>query len=162
MKMITDRRSNKVGELMHENSTGKAEMVWWFGKSSEQYRIHGTAQFIGDSFDEFPLRPGFVDSSGDESAAMQFYAQARVQQWGNLSDSAREQFFWKQPGVPLEEMAVVPTGGRDNDGKVVPVPPDFLLMLLLPLRVDYLRLTDNYRQIDTSEGGNWVQKRVNP
>jgi hypothetical protein len=33
LKMITDKRSNKVRE------STDCEMVWWFSKSSEQYRI---------------------------------------------------------------------------------------------------------------------------
>merc|ERR1712224_84325 len=76
---------------------------------------------------------------------------ARKEQWGNLSDPAREQFFWKDPGLPKfdnDDVVVVPKGGRDEDGKVLPPPDNFLLMILQPTRCDYLRLTDNYRQID--------------
>lgn len=106
----------------------------------------------------------------------------RKQQWGNLSDVAREQFYWENPGIPIvsstEEQAVVaqeglvvppPAGGRDDDGKVLPVPDTFLLMLLYPTKIDYLRLGDNYRQVDEWEWGGddasgcqWKSKRVNP
>merc|ERR1719326_608968 len=39
IKMITDARSEKVQHIQHSPS---AEMVWWFPKSSEQYRLAGS------------------------------------------------------------------------------------------------------------------------
>jgi len=135
MKMITDRRSLKVEEATINKT---AELVWWFAKSSEQFRVRGRVEFV---------------SEGDD----------RFKQWGNLSDMAREQFYWREPGdyVPQKQ---VPTGGRSEIGKVLPPPDTFLLMLLHPTRVDYLRLGDNFRQIDEIDGstGKWTEKRVNP
>mmetsp|Transcript_8584 Transcript_8584/g.13163 ORF Transcript_8584/g.13163 Transcript_8584/m.13163 type:complete len:307 (+) Transcript_8584:82-1002(+) len=153
MKMITDTRSNKVAETTSNGSNnGAAEMVWWFSKSSEQYRIRGNLIFVGGGQFEFDQDP--------------FMKKARKEQWGNLSDMAREQFFWTDPGIDYSGESTVPTGGRDENGKVVPVPDTFLLMLLLPKHVDYLRLGDNFRQIDelssSSEGEEWSQNRVNP
>ena len=79
--------------------------------------------------------------------------------WGNLSDSAREQFYWDDPGSPFLPSSsssktttmttTPPRGGRDvESGRVLPPPDNFLLMLLYPFRVDYLRLTDNYHRVD--------------
>ena len=85
--------------------------------------------------------------------------------WGNLSDSAREQFFWAHPprGAFDAEPEDVPKGGRaDDTGNVLPVPDVFLLGLLEPTSVDYLRLTDNFRQMDTAAEGAWAAARVNP
>lgn len=84
---------------------------------------------------------------------------ARKEMWGNLSDPARESF--------LDDESVLPMGGRDEDGKVVPVPANFLLMLLNPTYVDYLRLTGaQYRQIDQrvddTQQSTWSSKRVKP
>jgi len=152
MKMITDSRSSKVSEVGGEK---KAELVWWFSKSSEQYRIRGELEFIGQDHTDLEL------------------TRARKEQWGNLSDLAREQFFWKEPGVPYnkEEQqqndVVIPIGGRGKDGKVLPAPDTFLLMILYPERVDYLRLGDNYRQIDDlikdgNKNNKWSTRRVNP
>lgn len=143
MKMITDSRSRKVKEIA---SSPVMEMVWWFSQSSEQYRIRGTVQMVG------------------EEASDEGIAQVRREQWGNLSDSAREQFYWKEPGIPFSEQNEVPTGGRDTNKKVLPPPKEFLLMLLYPSRVDYLRLTDNYRQVDEfdSHSNSWQARRVNP
>ncbi len=163
MKMITDRRSNKFQEVTSREATAtaatesngtkinSAEMVWWFSKSSEQYRIRGQLKFVG----------------ADETNP--YLLQSRKEQWGNLSDMAREQFYWQDPGLTYDNMhmtATIPAGGRDEDGKVLPAPENFLLMLLYPTRCDYLRLRDNFRQIDdVIEGENewtWASKRVNP
>merc|ERR1711972_201870 len=78
MKMITDARSEKVAQILARPA---CEMVWWFSKSSEQYRISGNLRLVG------------ADSNDASLLA------ARKQQWGNLSDQAREQFYWKAPGV---------------------------------------------------------------
>ena len=144
MKMITDKRSSKYSEVTASKSKASSsdtdtdigtdaitcEMVWWFGKSSEQYRIRGALKFIGS------------DSSDDALVT------ARKEQWGNMSDPAREQFYWKEPGLPFDSQAEVPEGGRGEDGKVLPPPDNFLLMILDPKRCDYLRLGDNFRQVD--------------
>ena len=144
MKMITDNRSNKVSEATNGNSV--CEMVWWFAKSSEQYRIRGVLKFVGSG--QFEL---------DEQLAS-----VRKQQWGNLSDLAREQFFWKEPGLSYSGESSVPDGGRDEEGKVLSPPDNFLLMFLFPAHVDYLRLGDNFRQIDEVKDGEWTLTRVNP
>lgn len=160
MKMITDKRSNKFHEVTNsQESTDKAkgvnsaEMVWWFSKSSEQYRIRGQLKFVGaDETDSYLL-------------------QSRKEQWGNLSDMAREQFYWEDPGLTYEsEETAIPVGGRDEDGKVLPAPDNFLLMLLYPTRCDYLRLRDNFRQVDdviaidetNKNEWAWSSNRVNP
>mmetsp|Transcript_16681 Transcript_16681/g.38505 ORF Transcript_16681/g.38505 Transcript_16681/m.38505 type:complete len:265 (-) Transcript_16681:144-938(-) len=137
MKMCTDLRSKKIEEVAHQPIS---EMVWWFPKSSEQYRIRGPLLLVGDDDDDRNLQI------------------ARKELWGNLSDSARESF--------LDEESVPSVGGRDQDGKVVPVPSTFLLMLLNPMYVDYLRLTGaQYRQIDQRKNtsqSTWSSKRVKP
>ena len=170
MKMITDLRSNKVSEVESFQTTGKkngntVEMVWWFPKSSEQYRIRGKLQFIGNGG---PL----TNNDEDISNHNDYFVGERKQQWGNLSDMAREQFYWDKPGVPYCSIKGheqgVPPGGRDEDGKVLPVPDSFLLMLLYPTKIDYLKLGENYRQIDewTWDGdgdkSQWEQMRMNP
>lgn len=131
-RMITDARSEKVG---HASGSGRAELVWWFAKSSEQYRVAGHLELVGPAAD------------GERAAA-------RKAQWGNLSDNAREQFYWTaQPGSPVGVGGVptaVPTGGRDAEGKVLPVPDTFLLLLLWPQQVGpfaqaigFMALTDS-------------------
>jgi pyridoxamine 5'-phosphate oxidase len=158
MKMITDSRSNKVREAStssgddakteeeekeKERRNDVAELVWWFPKSSEQYRVRGRLRFVGGG-----------GEYGDEPGG--YLERERRRQWGNLSDMAREQFYWGHPGAAYSGKPDVPAGGRDpDDGTVLPPPRNFLLMLLIPTRVDYLRLTDNYHQVDEwrSRGG---------
>mmetsp|Transcript_21041 Transcript_21041/g.58511 ORF Transcript_21041/g.58511 Transcript_21041/m.58511 type:complete len:290 (-) Transcript_21041:1803-2672(-) len=137
MKMCTDLRSKKVDEVAHQPIS---EMVWWFPKTSEQYRVRGSLLLVGDESDDRNLQI------------------ARKEMWGNISDPARESF--------LDDKSPVPVGGRDEEGKVVPVPTNFLLMLLDPIHVDYLRLTGaQYRQIDERQprdGASWSSKSVKP
>lgn len=142
MRMITDARSEKVS---HVRRSPACEMVWWFAKSSEQYRIAGELQLIGP------------ESDGE-------LQEARKDQWVKLSDLAREQFWWDSPGVPYSGEQSPPKGGRGTDGEILPPPDTFLLMLLWPQKVKYLRLTDNFSQVDMLEQSSktWKATRVNP
>eukprot|EP00525_Craspedostauros_australis_P007453 CAMPEP_0198127888 /NCGR_PEP_ID=MMETSP1442-20131203/48192_1 /TAXON_ID= /ORGANISM="Craspedostauros australis, Strain CCMP3328" /LENGTH=210 /DNA_ID=CAMNT_0043787957 /DNA_START=327 /DNA_END=956 /DNA_ORIENTATION=- len=138
LKMCTDLRSQKVTQNTKQPI---AEMVWWFPKTSEQYRIRGVLRLL--------------DGSGD-SDADKAYTVARKELWGNMADSSRESFLNEaHPGEDLVDPSTLtppPAGGRDEDGKVLPVPERFLLMLLDPTDIDYLCLTgDQYRQIDTKD-----------
>lgn len=141
LKIITDARSSKVAE------SARVEVCWWFSQSSEQYRFSGAITYVGAGAD------------GDAAGL-------RKQTWGNLSDGAREQFFWTSPPRDAFDSAAgpeaPPTGGRDADGKVLPAPDNFLIGLIEPAAVDYLRLTDNFRQIDEATGGAWAAGRVHP
>lgn len=151
-KFITDSRSKKVQQIQ---CRPEGEIVWWFLKTSEQYRISGDLELIGNN------------SKDKELQAI------RKQTWGELRDTAREQFYGLQPGLPLDEdgntkanNVNVPVGGRGNDGKVLPPPATFLMMLLRPKEVDYLRLTDNSRVLfrleETDEILNWSTLNVTP
>lgn len=111
---------------------------------------------------------------------------ARERMWTALSDSAREQFFWVgQPGAAISNDDVALAGAstsvsaissvtaKNNGDSASPSPPqshgvlpspppNFLLMLLWPRQVKYLRLTDNFAQVDYFEDGQWKSQRVNP
>jgi len=141
-KIITDSRSQKV---QHGLNSAACELVWWFSQSSEQYRFESTMQLVG------PTEEGELQA-------------ARQEQWTKLSDPAREQFFWDKPGVPYTGAPSVPKGGRGEDGEVLPPPDVFLLVLLWPSRVKYLRLSDNYAQDEEFDnaGMRWKPTRVNP
>jgi hypothetical protein len=131
-------------------------MVWWFSQSSEQYRVSGELAAVGSS-----------DAADSETGA----GAARDQMWKALSDPAREQFYWHPPGQDYEGTPIVPTGGRDADGKILPPPSNFLLLLLIPKAVKYLRLKDNLAMVDTridveesssTTSSKWTFQRVNP
>mmetsp|Transcript_57548 Transcript_57548/g.130401 ORF Transcript_57548/g.130401 Transcript_57548/m.130401 type:complete len:241 (-) Transcript_57548:365-1087(-) len=158
MKFITDARSEKVSQAA--STGGKCEVCWWFSKSSEQYRVAGTLEFVGPE-----------KSGGEPGSASEELLAHRKQAWGNLSDNAREQFYWGgQPGAACGEAPppdTLPPGGRDADGKVLPPPDTFFLVLLYPEQVKYLRLTDNFSQLDRkaaegASGGEWSAVRVFP
>jgi hypothetical protein len=144
MKMCTDSRSRKVEENNHQPI---AEMVWWFPKTLEQYRIRGLLVMVGE----------------DEEDKMLIIA--RKEMWGNMSDPARESFLNPiVPGETYDKKATkdaasnIINGGRDEEGKVVPPSTNFFLMLLDPTEVDYLQLMG---RLDT-ESKEWSTERVNP
>jgi len=142
LRMITDARSEKVEQGRRSPA---CEIVWWFSQSSEQYRFAGTLQFVG------------ADADGS-------LRETRLTQWRDLRDPAREQFWWDQPNVPFTGEPSPPRGGRGTDGEILAPPDSFLLMLMRPTSVKYLRLTDNYAQVDVLDAGSgeWSATRVNP
>ena len=150
LKMCTDLRSRKV--LQKNQEQPLAELVWWFPKTNEQYRIRGRLILVGQG----------GGTTEDRTLMI-----SRKELWGNLSDPARESFLGSLvPGKVYdgEETAVIPQGGRSvEDGKPVPPPDNFLLMLLDPTHVDYLLLgRDQYRQADARVEGKWSFERLNP
>lgn len=132
---------------------------WWFPTTNEQYRIRGRVIFVGNG--QFPL---------DQDAALK---EARNNQWIRLTDAARDSFLcqtvpWAayDNKVQQSDAGAPNKGGKDaSTGEIVPPPDNFLLMLLLPKHVDYLKLGEiNYRQVDerTEKDGTWSSQRVNP
>lgn len=142
MKMITDARSAKVSEIAHQP---RGEIVWWFHRTSEQYRFAGKLELV-------------------TADAVGYLQEVRQQMWRKMSEPARQQFFWNQPGLPYEGLPLVPGCGDDHPA---PAPDTFLLMTLQPETVKYLRLKDNMSLVDelsaaeTGEMG-WKCSRVNP
>ena len=149
LKFITDARSSKVAQIA---ANSNSELVWWFSQTSEQYRVSGSLLLVGPAA---PVGPAAERLSAE-----------RVARWKQLSDPAREQFFWQDPGKPFSAAeSAVPPGGRDAQGGVLPPPEAFLLMLLQPREVAFLRLGDNFAQRCDWEGpdkGGWSSRRVNP
>jgi hypothetical protein len=149
MIMTTDDRSEKVRQVL-EHPSRAAEMVWWFAHSNEQYRIRGELIFVGGN--------GKYEYDNDEHLAS-----ARKEQWEKLTDASRESFFRQEiPGDPVSSgVYEMPVGGRDKDGNILAPPDTFLLMLMKPEHVDYLRSTDFYRQVDEFSGSEWSSTCVN-
>ncbi|OQR80618.1 PPOX class FMN-dependent enzyme, alr4036 family [Achlya hypogyna] len=110
------------------------EAAWWLPQNGEQFRLAGNIKVVNRNDDTEGLR---------------------VQMWQRLRESMRQQFFWPQPGTPFE----------DTPLPVVtdPTPPDtFAVLLLVPSEVKYLRLHDNFAQVDTCVAAEWSLARVNP
>lgn len=154
LRMVTDTRSDKVAQLV---ARPEAELVWWFARSSEQFRIAGPVEIVAaDDALSAAFSADALARATPNAAIRDALLAARKQQWGNLSDQAREQFFHPTPGRPLgaEPAADVPAGGRDAaTGRVLEPPRSFALLLLRPRRVDYLCLHGNLRQIDEAGAG---------
>jgi hypothetical protein len=134
---------------------------WWFPTTNEQYRIRGRVIFVGNG--QFPL---------DQDAALK---EARNNQWIRLTDASRDSFLcqkvlgeaYDSSSNKVVQSDAAPKGGKDaSTGEIIVPPPDnFLLMLLLPKHVDYLKLGEiNYRQVDerNEKDGTWSSQRVNP
>ena len=56
----------------------------------------------------------------------------------------------------------IPSGGRDAEGRILDPPETFLLLLVYPQEVRYLRLGDNFSCRHILVDGNWVARRENP
>uniref|UniRef100_A0A0G4FW12 Pyridoxamine 5'-phosphate oxidase Alr4036 family FMN-binding domain-containing protein n=1 Tax=Chromera velia CCMP2878 TaxID=1169474 RepID=A0A0G4FW12_9ALVE len=157
MKMITDGRSLKIGDLKHQPD---CEVCWYFEKSREQFRIRCEATVVSH------------DHSDSKLIGL------RKSQWNNISENARKQFIWPHPGKarPL---------GQDDKHLFSPDAPGahevaehFCLILLAPYEIDWLALRTNERLIfrkasarggadgetkgETTIESAWESERVNP
>ena len=157
LTMVTDLRSSKCEEIAH---SPHAEACWYLAKARDQFRIEGSLALVGASEPDEKL------------------ARARKAAWTNLSDGAREQFFWPTPGAPLaadvgadEGSTAAPIDPRDLAAageKPEPPPPSphFALLLLKPERVDQLRLSRPQRrwlhEPDAASPTGWTASEVNP
>ena len=138
-------RSGKVDQIL---SNPYGELVWWFPMSSEQYRFQGRFQLVYPQESDQPEPLGL--------------SQERLEAWKKLSPPAKAQFHWPQPGVShtgLQENDLEDVCDEDDSG---PPPLNFLLLVLIPTKVHYLRLKDNYAALETMSDGLWAWQRVNP
>ena len=140
LKLITDIRSEKALQIPH---CTWGEICWYFPKTREQLRLLG--QLI------------LVDAHHADPALLK----ARKMQWHDLSDAARLQFGWANPGQP-----------RDPADPFLPPPPDpheplpnFCLLLLDPVQVDHLELRgdpQNRFRYSMDESDTWQVESINP
>ena len=141
VKIVTDSRSQKAEQIKH-HSWG--EICWYFPQTREQFRLSGQLTLVSTDHPDQTL------------------AAVRQITWQELSDSARLQFAWPDPGVARVE----------NEGAFSPSPPDkskplsdFCLLLLEPKQVEHLQLRGNpqnrwlYWQNSSHQ---WFKQAVNP
>jgi len=145
LMFTTDCRSEKAQQIQ-EASWGDinwGELCWYFPKTREQFRLLGSLTLIK------------AEEQNSE------FCQARLQLWSQLSDAARTQFAWADPGKP-----------RSPEDGFNPSPPDptiplatFCLLLLDPTQVDHLELRgepqNRYRYSKDSQQ-TWSVESVNP
>ena len=141
--VTTDSRSDKVGQLhamkatsasldlaspatAHEPSlahTPLSELCWWFPMTKEQYRLLGHTQLV---------------TASHPSAAL---LSLRAHTWQHMSPPSRSQFEMPAPGSRKERAK---QGDLDRYEPQHPsvelVSDNFALLLLYPLRCDYVYL----------------------
>ncbi len=127
---ITDARSQKVAEIERDH---RGQVHWYFARSREQFRLQASLRLC--------------DTSGDQTV--------RTALWAKLSDAARAQFFWPDPGAPLA------------NGDSLPVTADpparFWVIDIEPRQVDYLWLGKTHQRIISERvGSSWQERPVNP
>ena len=109
--IITDARSEKVKELAQ---CPDVEVSWYFTQTREQFRLQCSA----------------VTHSHGTDADLH-----RDALWKGLSDAAKAQFFWPEPGLP---------SGEGQSLEITTHPPEtFVVIECSPQRVDHLVLRQN-------------------
>lgn len=140
LKFITDIRSAKAEQIAKQPA---AEICWYFPNTREQFRIAGELILVS------------ADSHPNLQAA-------RIKMWQELSDAARLQFAWPNPG----EMRV-----RTLEAFTPPAPDsiqpveNFCLLLLEPTQVDHLELRgepQNRSVYHRKENQEWFTEAINP
>ena len=140
LKIITDLRSSKIKDIEHQ---AKGEICWYFTKTREQFRISGDLRLITCKETDLDLQ------------------KARQKTWYDISDAARSQFAWADPGQPLADRSTFDVDPPNPD-----VPLDnFCLLLLIPQTIDHLQLKGDPQnrclyQLETD--GTWSSQLVNP
>jgi pyridoxamine 5'-phosphate oxidase len=140
LKFITDARSEKVEQILQKPW---AEACWYFPRTREQFRIHGRLILVGNDNSQPILQ------------------KARYATWQQLSDAARLQFAWPDPGKPR----------TNNQDAFAPPPPNsieplanFCLLLLAPVEVEHLELQGEpqNRWLYSYDHQEWSVKAINP
>ncbi|GAA6623695.1 Npun_F5749 family FMN-dependent PPOX-type flavoprotein [Scytonema sp. NUACC26] len=115
LKIITDSRSEKIDQIKYR---AWGEACWYFTNTREQFRLAGELVLVDTNHPDPKMQ------------------KARQIAWQEISDSARLQFTWPDPGEP-----------RSSQEAFSPSPPDstlpltnFCLLLLDPVKVDRLEL----------------------
>lgn len=141
LQFITDTRSQKYSHLQQKPW---GEICWYFTKTREQFRIAGNFALITSQ-----------ESNSD-------LLKARKIMWQNISDSARIQFAWANPGEVRETTSEA--FNPDPPSEKQPV-DNFCLLLLKPKKVDHLELRGNPQNrylYELRSDNTWEEKAINP
>lgn len=140
LKFITDSRSQKVEEI-ETNPWGEA--CWYFPKTREQFRLRGKLTLVKAHHPHPKL------------------AKARQTIWQEISDNARQQFTWPNPGKSRVEAYAfklpLPNSAEP--------PSNFCLLLLNPTTVEHLELRgepQNRWLYQRNNQQNWSIQAINP
>lgn len=140
LKFVVDARSQKITQIEQQPW---AEACWYFPETREQFRISGSLTLVTDGYPDLVLQ------------------QARQNTWQELSDAARLQYTWPDPGQPKADAAAFES--------LLPNPneplPHFCLLLLEPVQVDHLELRgepQNRSIYCRNDVNNWSTQPINP
>lgn len=139
LKFVTDARSEKTAQI---GQLPFAEVCWYFPTTREQFRLSGRLTLI--TAEEADL---------DRQTA-------RHVAWRELSDAARAQFAWADPGQPRAAREAFEGPPTDPNQPL----PQFCLLLLAVDRVDHLELRGDpqNRYLYSLSGSDWKVQEVNP
>ncbi|MGK7897020.1 MAG: Npun_F5749 family FMN-dependent PPOX-type flavoprotein [Xenococcus sp. (in: cyanobacteria)] len=141
IQIITDSRSEKATQIAHQPW---GEICWYFTKTREQFRISGDLLLVK------------CDNSNSELIA------ARKAAWQKISDNARSQFIWPNPGESRSNDLTLFSPEAPSDREPV---TNFCLLLLTPTKVDHLELRgepQNRCLYQLQANGNWTTEPINP
>ena len=140
LKIITDSRSQKFAEIQQQPW---GEICWYFPKTREQFRLAGEIILVDSNYSEIELQT------------------ARKSMWQEMSDNARVQFAWAEPGEKRANMEAFSPALPDT---IEPL-DNFCLLLFDPEQLDHLQLRGEpqNRWLYTRDGtGSWKVLEVNP
>ncbi len=142
IKIITDFRSQKASQIRDHP---QGEICWYFPKSREQFRFRGSLTLVTANY----ASDQAVNSSAEELTLQT----ARQRLWRDISEPARSQFLWDNPGELLRNNELTNEAANEvifpNFAAPVealdPLNPvdNFCLLLLDPFQVDHLELRTN-------------------
>lgn len=137
--MITDRRSAKFQEILHQPA---AEIAWYFPATRQQFRLTGRLH---------------LDDQPDSAI--------RLSAWSRISIPAKVQFFWPEPLQPRDPFQGNQFQVHENPDHFSDLPETFVVMALDVMKVDQLIL--NGKPQDRliwllDESGQWHLDEVNP
>ncbi len=141
IQIVTDSRSQKSSQIAHQPW---GEICWYFSKTREQFRISGYLTL--------------VDGDNDDSELIA----ARKAAWQKISDNARSQFMWPNPGESRTDDLTLFTPAIPSPQEPV---ANFCLLLLNPQKVDHLELRgepQNRCLYQLQSNGDWTTQPINP
>ena len=140
LQFIIDTRSEK---FIHIQQKPYGEICWYFTKTREQFRIAGNLILVTSEHEDSEL------------------LKARRIMWQNISDSARLQFAWANPG---EVRQSTPEAFNPEPPSETQPLDNFCLLLLEPQKVDHLELRGDpqNRYLYTLSDRTWEVKEINP
>ena len=134
IQLISDTRSQKISELKQKKN---AAICWYFSNTREQFRISGIVK---------------TEPSRGSDLAQEL--------WQKISEQARSQFYWPEPGNEFEELA---EDFSSIDVNRSTPPEEFCVLRFSPVEVDYLSLRGipQARFSSFRSNSSWISKRIN-